>query len=229
MIVVTGANGKLGGHAIKSLLEKVPAGQIVAAVRNTEKASSLTKLGVQVREADYTKPETLTKAFAGAEKVLLISSSEIGQRFAQHQHVIDAAVAAGVKLLVYTSILRADTSSLSLATEHLATEKAIQACRLSSCAPDGTWKITQNRWPLRHSMGLSWAQQKKESSLPPRGRTMPLQPQLSSPARDTKTKSTSLQAMNPSPFQNSRRRFPRWQRPAWSIKTCHRKSTKRHF
>ena len=122
MIVVTGASGKLGGHAIKSLLEKVPAGQIVAAVRNTEKASSLTKLGVQVREADYTKPETLARAFAGAEKVLLISATEIGQRFAQHQHVIDAAVAANVKLLVYTSILRADTSSLSLAAEHLAAQ-----------------------------------------------------------------------------------------------------------
>ena len=107
----------------------------MAAVRNTEKASSLTKLGVQLRQADYTKPETLGKAFAGVEKVLLISSSEIGQRFAQHQHVIDAAVAADVKLLVYTSILRADTSSLSLATEHLATEKAIQASGLPFCHP----------------------------------------------------------------------------------------------
>jgi len=143
MIVVTGASGKLGGHAIKSLLEKMPAEQIIAAVRNIEKGSSLANLGVQLREADYTKPETLAKAFAGAEKVLLISSSEIGQRFAQHQHVIDAAVAANVKLLVYTSILRADTSSLSLATEHLATEKAIEASGLP-------FVILRNGWYLEN-------------------------------------------------------------------------------
>ena len=143
MIVVTGASGKLGGHVIKSLLEKMPAAQIVAAVRNIEKGSSLTSLGVQLREADYTKPETLARAFAGAEKVLLISSSELGQRFAQHQHVIDAAVAANVKLLVYTSILRADTSALSLATEHLATEKMIQASGLP-------FVILRNGWYLEN-------------------------------------------------------------------------------
>jgi NAD(P)H dehydrogenase (quinone) len=153
MIVVTGASGKLGGHAIKSLLEKMPAEQIIAAVRNIEKGSSLANLGVQLREADYTKPETLAKAFSGAEKVLLISSSEIGQRFAQHQHVIDAAVAANVKLLVYTSILRADTSALSLATEHLATEKAIQASGLP-------FVILRNGWYLEnHTESLAPALQ----------------------------------------------------------------------
>ena len=143
MIVVTGASGKLGGHAINSLLGKMPAGQIIAAVRDIEKGSSLANLGVQFREADYTKPETLARAFAGAEKVLLISSNEIGQRFAQHQHVIDAAVAANVKLLVYTSILRADTSSLSLAAEHLATERAIQASGLP-------FVILRNGWYLEN-------------------------------------------------------------------------------
>ena len=227
MIVVTGANGKLGGHAIKSLLEKVPAGQIVAAVRNTEKASSLTKLGVQLRQADYTKPETLGKAFAGVEKVLLISSSEIGQRFAQHRHVIDAAVAADVKLLVYTSILCADTSSLSLAIEHLATEKAIQASGLP-------FVILRNGWYLEnHTESLAPALQygailgaAKEGKFASAARAPQ---QLSSPTRDTKTKSTSLQGMNPSPFQNSPRRFLRLQRPPWSIRTCHRKSTRRHF
>jgi NAD(P)H dehydrogenase (quinone) len=127
MIVVTGATGKLGQLVIEGLLKKVPAEQIVAAVRNPEKASELAALGVQVRAADYTKPETLTAAFAGAEKVLLISSNQVGVRVAQHQAVIDAAKAAGVKLLAYTSLLRADTSKLALATDHVATETALKA------------------------------------------------------------------------------------------------------
>ena len=72
--------------------------------------------GVEVRTADYAKPETLAAAFAGAEKVLLISSSEVGQRAPQHLAVIDAAKKAGVKLIAYTSILHADTSKMVLAT-----------------------------------------------------------------------------------------------------------------
>ncbi len=127
MIVVTGANGKLGRHVIQGLLEKVPARQIVAAVRDREKTRDLAALGVQLREADYSRPETLDTAFAGADKVLLISSSEVGQRVAQHQAVTDAAKKAGVKLLVYTSILRADISTLALASEHKTTEKYIRS------------------------------------------------------------------------------------------------------
>ena len=126
MIVVTGATGKLGGHVVRSLLEKAPAAQIVAVVRTIEKAGDLARLGIQLREADYSKPATLPAAFAGAERVLLISSNEVGQRVAQHQAVIDACIAAHVKLLAYTSILRADTSALSLATEHLASEDSIR-------------------------------------------------------------------------------------------------------
>lgn len=130
MIVVTGATGKLGRHVINELLKKVPATQIIAAVRNPEKASDLAKLGVHVREADYSKPATLASALAGTEKLLLISSTDLGQRLPQHQAVIDAAVAANVKLIAYTSILRADTSTLSLASEHVATEKAIRQSSL---------------------------------------------------------------------------------------------------
>lgn len=124
MIVVTGATGQLGRLVIAELLDRgVPADGIVAAVRNPGKASDL---GVAVREADYTKPETLSTAFAGAEKVLLISSSEIGQRVAQHQNVIDAVRAAGVPLLAYTSILKAGTSGVGLAAEHRETERLIR-------------------------------------------------------------------------------------------------------
>ena len=119
MIVITGASGQLGRLVIQSLLTKVPAGSIVAAVRNPEKASDLAALGVQIRRADYTDSASLDAAFQGAEKVLLISSSEVGQRLAQHRNAIDAAKRAGVSLLAYTSLLHADTSPLGLAGEHV--------------------------------------------------------------------------------------------------------------
>ena len=126
MYIVTGATGQLGRLVIEQLLKVVPASQIVAAVRTPEKAADLTALGVEVRHADYAKPETLDSAFKDAEKLLLISSSELGQRAAQHQAVIDAAKRAGVQLLAYTSVLHADTSPLGLAEEHRQTEAALQ-------------------------------------------------------------------------------------------------------
>lgn len=125
MIVITGASGQLGRLVIAQLLETVPASQIVAAARDPEKVADLAARGVQVRQADYSHPDTLDRALAGAEKVLLISSSEVGQRLAQHQAVIDAAKRAGVKLLGYTSVLHADTSALGLAEEHKQTEAAL--------------------------------------------------------------------------------------------------------
>ena len=127
MIVVTGATGQLGQLVIKALLKKVPASSIVAAVRNVEKAKDIAALGVQVRHADYSQPASWDAALKGADKVLLISSSEIGQRAKQHKTVIDAAKKAGVKLLAYTSVLRADTSVLGLAAEHRETEADIRA------------------------------------------------------------------------------------------------------
>ena len=127
MIVVTGATGQLGHLVIKALLKKVPASSIVAAVRNVEKARDIAALGVQVRHADYCQPASWDTALKGADKVLLISSSEIGQRAKQHRAVIDAAKKAGVKLLAYTSVLRADTSPLGLAVEHKETEAYIRA------------------------------------------------------------------------------------------------------
>uniref|UniRef100_A0A7C1WWF0 SDR family oxidoreductase n=1 Tax=Pseudomonas graminis TaxID=158627 RepID=A0A7C1WWF0_9PSED len=125
MIVITGASGQVGRLVIAQLLKTVPASQIVAAARDPEKVADLAAKGVQVRHADYSKPDTLDRAFEGAEKILLISSSEVGQRVAQHQAVIDAARRAGVKLLAYTSVLHADTSALALAEEHKQTEEAL--------------------------------------------------------------------------------------------------------
>ena len=125
MIVITGASGQLGRLVIAQLLETVPASRLVAAVRDPAKVADLAAKGVQVRQADYSQPATLDRAFEGAEKVLLISSSEVGQRVTQHQAVIEAAKRAGVKLLAYTSVLHADTSALGLAEEHRQTEAAL--------------------------------------------------------------------------------------------------------
>ncbi|MGL4409390.1 MAG: SDR family oxidoreductase [Zoogloea sp.] len=143
MIVITGANGQLGSLVIDTLLKSVPASQIVAAVRTPAKAAALAARGVEVREADYERPETLRTAFAGASKLLLISSSEVGKRTPQHQAVIEAAQAAGVQLLAYTSILHADTSPLPLAAEHLATEQLIQASGLPAVILRNGW-YTEN-------------------------------------------------------------------------------------
>jgi len=122
MIVVTGATGQLGRLTLHALMRSVPAQEIVAAVRTPAKAQDLAALGLTVREADYTKPETLDAAFAGADKLLLISSNEIGQRAAQHRAAIDAARRAGVQLIAYTSVLNAGDSLLGLAGEHRETE-----------------------------------------------------------------------------------------------------------
>ncbi|WHQ76078.1 SDR family oxidoreductase [Pantoea sp. Lij88] len=127
MIAVTGATGQLGRIVIDTLLKKVPAGEIVAAVRTPAKAADLAAQGVIVRQADYSQPETLRAAFAGVDKLLLISGSEVGQREAQHKAVIEAAQAAGVGFIAYTSLLHADTSPLGLGAEHRATEALLKA------------------------------------------------------------------------------------------------------
>ncbi len=127
MIVVTGATGQLGRLVIAELLERLPAAQIVAAVRNPERAGDLAQRGVEVRHADYDRPETLAAAFAGARRLLLISSSEVGRRLPQHRAAIEAAAGAGVELLAYTSLLHADTTPLGLGVEHRATEALLAA------------------------------------------------------------------------------------------------------
>ena len=127
MIAVTGASGQLGRLVIEGLLKKVPAAEVVAVVRNPDRVKDLAALGVQVRQADYDQPDTLEKAFQGADKLLLISSSEVGRRVPQHRAAIEAAKRAGVKLIAYTSILRADTSPLPLAAEHKETEALLHA------------------------------------------------------------------------------------------------------
>ena len=125
MIAITGATGQLGQHVIESLLKTVPASQIVAIVRNPAKAKALSQQGITVRQADYSDEAAFTTALQGIDKLLLISSSEVGQRAPQHRNVINAAKAAHVKFIAYTSLLHADTSPLGLADEHVATEKML--------------------------------------------------------------------------------------------------------
>jgi NAD(P)H dehydrogenase (quinone) len=127
MIVVTGATGQLGRLVIQALLKTQPASEVIAAVRSPEKAADLAALGVQVRRADYNEPATLDAAVEGADKLLLISSSEIGRRAVQHRAAIEAAKRSGVELIGYTSVLRADTTPLGLAAEHRETEAALRA------------------------------------------------------------------------------------------------------
>lgn len=143
MIVVTGATGQLGRLVINSLLEKTNASNIAAVVRNAEKARDIAALGVHIRQADYNQPESWDAALNGAEKVLLISSSEIGQRVKQHQAVIDAAKRTDVKLFAYTSVLHADTSVLGLAAEHQATEAAIRTSGIPAVILRNGW-YTEN-------------------------------------------------------------------------------------
>ncbi len=146
MIVVTGATGQLGKLVVEELLKTIPASQIVAAVRNPQKAQDLAAKGIAIRQAKYGQPESLAAAFAGADKVLLVSSSEVGQRVAQHQAVADAAQAAGVERLVYTSILNADRSNLLLSQEHKATEAYLRASGMQ-------FTLLRNGWYTENHTG----------------------------------------------------------------------------
>ncbi len=130
MIALTAATGQLGRLVASQLLARLPAAGLAAVVRDPAKASDLAARGVAVRAADYADAAALERAFAGVERLLLISGNEVGQRFAQHRTVIAAARRAGVKLLVYTSLLRADTTPLDLGPEHARTEAELQASGL---------------------------------------------------------------------------------------------------
>ncbi|MGW3474564.1 SDR family oxidoreductase [Streptomyces althioticus] len=137
-IVVTGASGKLGRHVVEQLLQKVPAGQVTAVVRSPEKVADLAERGVRVAVADYNAPETFDGLFTAGDKVLLISGNEFDKgRVRQHSVVIDAAKAAGVALLAYTSAPGSLTASL--ADDHRGTERAL----LDSGVP---YVLLRNGW-----------------------------------------------------------------------------------
>ncbi|ELW76713.1 NADH(P)-binding protein, PF13460 family [Acinetobacter sp. WC-743] len=130
-IAITGATGQLGQLVIQSLVKRIPAENIVALVRNLDKAQALQQIGIELRQFDYDQPDTLVPALQGIDKLLLISANEIGRRTPQHKAVIDAAVIAKVPYIAYTSLLNATHSPLGLAEEHRETEALILASGLS--------------------------------------------------------------------------------------------------
>ncbi|SFC52309.1 NAD(P)H dehydrogenase (quinone) [Parapedobacter composti] len=122
-IAITGATGQLGRLVLNMLIQQSTPYRIIALARSPQKAANLE---VEVRHADYDKPETLAGALQGVNRLLLISGNEVGKRAEQHRRVIESAQKAGIEWIVYTSLLHADTSSLSLAPEHLATETLLK-------------------------------------------------------------------------------------------------------
>jgi NAD(P)H dehydrogenase (quinone) len=142
-IAVTGATGQLGRLVIEQLLERCQAADVVAIARDPGKAADLESKGVEVRVADYNDRPALDAALAGVDKLLLISSNEVGKRFPQHRNVIDAAKGAGVKHVIYTSAPKATTSSLILAPEHKATEEYLGASGIPFTVLRNNW-YTEN-------------------------------------------------------------------------------------
>jgi NAD(P)H dehydrogenase (quinone) len=129
-ILVTGATGALGSKIVRSLLQKAPGAKVIAAARKQDRAAPLVAQGAEFRLLDYDRPETIDAAMQGVTRVVLVSGTDVGRRVPQHKAVIDAAKRAGVKLLGYTSILRATESPLLLAQEHRGTEEVLAASGL---------------------------------------------------------------------------------------------------
>jgi NAD(P)H dehydrogenase (quinone) len=146
-LLITGANGQLGRLVIEHLRRLDPSADITAMVRTPQAADGLAPFRVATRIGDYTDPASLDAALTGIDRLLLISSSVLGQRAAHHKNVIEAATRASVSLIAYTSILRADTSELSLAAEHLATEKMMRESGLP-------YVILRNGWYLENDTAM---------------------------------------------------------------------------
>ena len=146
MIAVTGASGALGRLVIERLLGTEAPSSIRALARSPEKIADLAARGVEVVEADYDRPETLTPALTGVDRLLLVSSREVGKRAPQHRAVIEAARAAGVGLIAYTSILNIDSSPMILAEEHRETEAMLAGY-------PGTVVLLRNGWYLENYFG----------------------------------------------------------------------------
>lgn len=146
-VLVTGASGHLGSLTVRALLERgLPAERILAGGRNVDKLRPLSEQGVRTARVDYDDPDTLSAALAQVDTVVLISGSEIGSRIRQHQNVIDAAIQAKTKKLIYTSVTEADTTANPVAPEHKVTESAIKASGLPFIIARNNW-YTENFAP----------------------------------------------------------------------------------
>jgi NAD(P)H dehydrogenase (quinone) len=145
-LLVTGATGKLGTEVVETLLKTVPASQIAVSVRNPEKAEGLKARGIDVRQGDFDHPETLDSAFAGIDRLLIISADgDTETRIRQHTNAVEAAARAGVKFIAYTSIANAKESKIFLAPPHQATEEAI----LKTGIP---YSFLRNNWYLENEV-----------------------------------------------------------------------------
>lgn len=143
-MLVTGATGKLGKKVVEHLLKTVPAGQLAVSVRNPEKAENLRALGVDVRQGDFDVPESLDSAFAGVDRMLLISADGDNEtRIRQHTNAVEAAVRAKVGFIAYTSLANAQDSKLFLAPTHQETEKAIMKTGIP-------YSFLRNNWYLEN-------------------------------------------------------------------------------
>jgi NAD(P)H dehydrogenase (quinone) len=135
-IAIAAATGQLGRLVVQSLKTRAPREESVALVRSPEKARDL---GIAAREADYDRPETFVRALEGVDTFLLISGPVPGARVAQHRNVVEAAKAAGVKRIVYTSVIHGDVSPLDIAADHRAAEADIMASGIA-------YTIVRNGW-----------------------------------------------------------------------------------
>ncbi|OKP93215.1 NAD(P)-dependent oxidoreductase [Paenibacillus sp. P3E] len=152
-IALTGATGHFGSIVAETLLKSVTAGNLVVSVRNPEKAEHLRALGVDVRHGDFDQPETLDKAFAGVDRLLIVSADgDNDTRIRQHKAAVDAAVRAGVGFIVYTSVGHADSSTLFLAPVHKATEQFIRESGIA-------YSFLRNNWYLENEIGTIQAVQ----------------------------------------------------------------------
>ncbi len=145
-ILITGATGKLGTKVVETLLKSVPASQLAVSVRNPEKAEGLRALGVDVRQGDFDRPETLDTAFAEIDKILIISTDGDNEtRIRQHTNAVEAAARAKVGFIAYTSVGNASKNKLFLAPVHRATEEAI----LKTGIP---YSFIRNNWYLENEI-----------------------------------------------------------------------------
>ncbi|PFP29282.1 NAD(P)-dependent oxidoreductase [Bacillus sp. AFS073361] len=143
-ILVTGATGKLGTKVVEALLKNVPANQLAVSVRNPEKAEELRARGIEVRQGDFDRPDTLDAAFSGIDRLLIISADGDNEtRIRQHTNAVAAAERAGVKFIAYTSLAKAVESKNFLAPTHKATEEAI----LKTGIP---YSFLRNNWYLEN-------------------------------------------------------------------------------
>ncbi|MGM5473062.1 SDR family oxidoreductase [Bacillus pumilus] len=143
-LLVTGATGQLGSLVVQHLLKKVPAEQIAVSVRDPQKAAHLKETGVDVRHGDFTQPDTLKAAFQGIDRLLIISTAD-GDRVEQHKAAIQAAKAAGVSFIAYTSVVNARESQLVLAHDHAKTEEAIVASGIPHVFLRNNWYVENEK------------------------------------------------------------------------------------